>query len=458
MTLTHIKHSTVLGLFVSCLVALCHAQAPEFTSFASAQPVLTAMRDALPADLKASGPTAATWDKWVRARDQEVRNRLEQGEENTLTNLLRLGVTYTKEPRISYEYLEQYGQSNFVNSLADKRANDLIRALAAPHPSPGMLEMRTLLEKKGFSLETAEGQKKIKAYMLANLARLRDDVARAKKEAKTNRFEAFKDRGLSTDSDLYPDYTIDLHLRRMMEKGLLKPGTVRRVAIVGPGLDFVNKKFGSDFYPPQTTQPFAVIDSLARLGLADPASVEVFTFDISPRVNIHLDRARKNAASGKPYTVQLLCSPSDQWNEDYLSGFVEYWQKLGSKIGKPVTPIPVPEAVTDIKNRAVSIRPDVVMKIHPVDMNVVFQTVPLPPDRQFDLIIGTNIFLYYDDLEQSLARTNLATMLKPGGFLLSNGALSGKAPSKLENSLETLVPITTVPLVTDYMFSYVRKK
>ena len=98
-----------------------------------------------------------------------------------------------------------------------------------------------------------------------------------------------------------------------MEKGLLQPGSVRRVAIVGPGPDFVNKNFGSDFYPPQTTQPFALIDSLARLGLSDPASVEVYTFDISPRVNRHIERARKTAAAGKPYTIQLVCSPMEEW-------------------------------------------------------------------------------------------------------------------------------------------------
>ena len=96
-----------------------------------------------------------------------------------------------------------------------------------------------------------------------------------------------------------------------MDQGLLKPGSVHRIAIVGPGLDFVNKKSGSDFYPPQTTQPFAVIDSLARLGLADPATIDVYTFDISPRVNRHLERARKDATAGKGYTIQLLSSPSD---------------------------------------------------------------------------------------------------------------------------------------------------
>jgi hypothetical protein len=455
----HRKSRKAPGLFLSILLTVycALAQTPEFVSFTSAQPVLAAMRNALPAELKTSGPVSAgVWDNWVQDRDRKIRVRVEQGEEITLTNLLRLGVTFTKEPRIEYTDLDRYGKSKPVSASAERRADDLVRALAAPRAPAGMVEMRAFLEKKGFSVKNPAEQQKIKAYLLANLARMRDDVIRERSEAKANRFQAFKNRGLSTDSDLYPDFTIEMHLRHMMANGLLKAGSVHRVGIVGPGLDFVNKKFGADFYPPQITQPFAVIDSLGRLGLADPATIELYTFDISPRVNLHLERARKRAASGEPYTVQLLWSPVPQWSPAYLSGFEAFWQKLGDQIGKPATPIPVPEGAMNIRNRAVSIRAGVVMRIVPVDMNVVFQTLPLPPDRRFDLIIGTNIFLYYDALEQSLARVNLAAMIKPDGFLFSNDALPATAPSKLDDLLQTEVPIR--PGVSDYMYSYVRKK
>jgi hypothetical protein len=64
--------------------------------------------------------------------------------------------------------------------------------------------------------------------------------------------------------------------------------------------------------------------------------------------------------------------------------------------------------------------------------------------------------VYYVSLEQALARANIATMIKPGGFLLTNEALPGTAPSKLADSLKTSVPITTE--ATDYMFGYVRQK
>ncbi|HSY13109.1 MAG TPA: hypothetical protein VK976_13045 [Verrucomicrobiae bacterium] len=457
------KLAKVAALSFVCIlfIASAVAQSPQFLSFSEAQPILNTYLNTLPAELKPSGqPTAAAWDKWVRTQDKDIRSRLERGQEDTLTNLLRLGVTFTKEERISYTQLERYGKDKYVDSLASKRADDLIRALNSPHANEGMTEMRSFLEKQNFNLKTPDGQKRVKAYMLANLGRMRDEVIKAEAELYKNKnanlSQQFKDRGISTDSNLYPDYMIQVHLKHMMDQGLLKPGSIRRVAIVGPGLDFVNKNSGSDFYPPQTTQPFAVIDTLARLKLADPAAVELYTFDISSRVNRHVAKARSEAAAGKWYTIQLLSNPSDQWNKDYAAGFLDYWQKLGNEIGKPASKIPVPEAASDIWNRAISVRPAVVERVTPEDMNVVFQTLTLPADKQFDLVIGTNIFVYYASLEQSLARANIGSMVRPGGFLISNELLPSKAPSKLTDSLQTKVDVSTGD--TEYMYTYARQK
>jgi SAM-dependent methyltransferase len=46
------------------------------------------------------------------------------------------------------------------------------------------------------------------------------------------------------------------------------------------------------------------------------------------------------------------------------------------------------------------------------------------PDEKFDLILATNILIYYDLFEQSLAVANIAKMLRPGGFFLSNDPIS----------------------------------
>lgn len=450
--------AVILGF---CLRLSGQSAAPkEFISFQAAQPTLQAMSDALPPDLKAAGQLdAIRWSKWVQAQDVAIRQRLDCGTEDTLTNLLRFGVTFTKEYRIDDEYLVRYGQSSLVDGFAENRARDLIKALAGPHPSERMTEMRAFLEKRRFSLKTPRQRAAVKRYLLDNLARMRDDFLKYRAQTKDeHRFQLFQDRGISLDTNLWPDYQLDVHFHSMLEKGLLTPGSVRRVAIVGPGLDFANKEAGSDFYPPQTTQPFAVLDSLVRLGVADPAKIEIYTLDISQDVNLHIEHARKNAELGRPYVVQLAWNTARPMSEEYRKRFIDYWQQLGNKIGSAVEPIPVPSSVDDLRTRAVKIPAKIVRQITPLDMNIVYQRLALPSEQAFDLVIGTNIFIYYGAFEQSLARANVATMLKPGGYLISNDKLPDNVPSGLDDVLDTPVVSSVEPLVKDVVFCYRRGK
>ena len=459
-------HRLLAGAILSLCLSLCsaHAQSPpkaQFISLEEARPVLSAMSASLPAELKSPAPPdPAQWSAWVLKQDRQIRARLDRGEEDTLTNLLRFGVTFTKEYRIDDEYLPKYGSSSLVNAFADNRANDLIRAMASPNASEGIANMRAFLEKKGYSFKTPEERKRIKKYLLANLARLRDEYLHYLAQPKDDsRFQLFQERGISLDTNLWPDFLIDEHLRHLAEKGLLKPGSVHRVAVVGPGLDFANKEKGNDFYPPQTIQPFAVLDSLFRLGLADPANVELYTLDISSDVNFHISRARKNAVAGRSYTVQLPWDTAARHTPEYRKDFVNYWQKLGDHIGEPVAPIAVPPgAAAETQTRAIKIRPEIVRRVTPLDMNIVFQHLPPSPQQGFDLIIGTNIFVYFNSFEQSLARVNMSLMLNPGGFVLSNDKLPGSVPAGLSDSLLTTQVVARDPDMTEMMFSYEKKQ
>jgi len=64
---------------------------------------------------------------------------------------------------------------------------------------------------------------------------------------------------------------------------------------------------------------------------------------------MHIEAARKSAASGRPYTVQLPWYADGRWTDEFRSKFVEYWRGLGAKIGEPVSPIPVAEAGLALK-------------------------------------------------------------------------------------------------------------
>ena len=75
--------------------------------------------------------------------------------------------------------------------------------------------------------------------------------------------------------------------------------------------------------------------------------------------------------------------------------------------------------------------PEFAAKLEATDVNIVLQRLELADGEKFDLVIGTNIFVYYDGFQKSLALTNIARMLRVGGFLLSNQALLEIPSAKL---------------------------
>jgi SAM-dependent methyltransferase len=161
----------------------------------------------------------------------------------------------------------------------------------------------------------------------------------------------------------------------------------------------------------------------------------VTTFDLSPRVNQHVDAARRRAQGGQPYVLQLpldMKDPAHDWSTDLVS----YWRQLGDRIGVSVPVLAPPRGSEGVQVRAVSVRPAIVNSIQPRDVNIVLERTD---DEPFDLIIATNILVYYDAFEQALALTNVARMLRPGGFFLTNYAVSPLAPMEPEASLMTPV-------------------
>ena len=143
---------------------------------------------------------------------------------------------------------------------------------------------------------------------------------------------------------------------------------------------------------------------------------------------------------------------------EYRQSFIAYWQKLGASIGSPVPAIPVPEAASeDTQTRAVKIRPEIVLRITPQDGDIIFQHLAMTPQTGFDLIVGTNVFVYFSEFEQSLARLNLTLMLNRGGYVLSNDKLPGAATDGLADSMQTVQIIARNPDRTDYMYTYERR-
>ena len=94
----------------------------------------------------------------------------------------------------------------------------------------------------------------------------------------------------------------------------------------------------------------------------------------------------------------------------------DYWRRFGDRIGEAVKGVQPPADAGPVQTRAVRVRPGVVLSIVPQDLNIVLQRIQPALERQpFDLIVATNIFVYYDAFEH--ARPERRRMLRPGGCL-----------------------------------------
>ena len=80
--------------------------------------------------------------------------------------------------------------------------------------------------------------------------------------------------------------------------------------------------------------------------------------------------------------------------------------------------------------RAVRVGADVTLAIRPAELDIVVDRLALRDEERFDLVVATNVFVYYAPFEQALAAANIAAMLKAGGLLLSNTDVPVVAPMR----------------------------
>ena len=379
------------------------------------------------------------WLAWARRHDKSIRDRLRQGDLDSMVNLLLFGTSFTSQPRIHIETLTEASKSGVLRA----RVDDLVAGLRNPGSNERLLVLQHLVPDA-----PTDAGKFIYSQLLRVLHERQTLATRAAQAdpathpdgpaSLLDRASFFRDRGVSLDTGIIPDFSIEQALRDLKQRGLLREGQVARFAVIGPGLDFIDKNEESayDYYPPQTVQPFAVYDSLRRLKLTGGPAFSVSILDISPRVLEHVQRARARAAKNSGYVIQLPRDVARPWP----SGLIGYWNSLGDQVAAEVPPLRPPEIFPGLETRAVQIRPDVVLACEPVDLDIIVQRLNLAPAARFDLIVATNIFVYYDAFEQSLAAENVASMLKPGGILLSNDRLPELARASLRLAGVTIVP------------------
>jgi hypothetical protein len=423
------------------------------TTWAEARPIVERLEGGLPRSL-AEIPFAqrpARWPAWLAGQRQALTARIAQGDVDSVVNLMLFGTSFTKQPRITAKLLRELdqrwkaGDQSVQKTLAlqyQQRATDLVAAAANPQAGERMRDVRRVLAMHGHDVTTSNGRSTAVDYLFTSVARVREEAAKlaadleaARKTADSTtafaeRSRIFRNRGLAGDSSVLTQFAVDRALCGLREHGLLSDRPVGRVAIVGPGLDFADKQEGFDFYPPQSLQPFTTVDSLLRCDLASPSSLHpstvlgtalssveglrVTTLEVSPRVNAHL----RAAVSRATYRLVFPWDTEAGWTEEAAG----YWKRAGDRIGMASTVDSTP-LLPGVRARAVTVAPEIVRTIRPLEASIVSDRLDLADHERFDLVVATNVLLYYDTFEQTLALDAIAALLRPGGVLLTNDAV-----------------------------------
>jgi SAM-dependent methyltransferase len=375
---------------------------------------------------------SAGWDTWIREQDRQVRERIDRGVEDSISNFIAYGTSYTNLPRLQ-AVETSITDSGELSPEASARLRALVTGLESHSRVERVQLVRQFLAQKGIA------QKQFKTFFTQNLKRFateqrgyQEKLEEAGKAGDSmqvllTRGTLYASRGLSVDTSLLPNYALEDTLRVMAGKGALGPGKIKRIAVIGPGLDFADKRDGYDFYPLQTIQPFAVIEAVLRLQLGNREDLHVITFDLNPMVNAHIAMLAKGAHARRAYVVQLPRDTGANWSPPAIA----YWEHFGEILGTRAKPLPVPPALGGVALRAVSIAPKYATDITPLDLDIVAQTADFPGGQTFDLVVATNVLVYYDRFQQGLAMANIARLMNPGAIFLCNSVLPAQHEDQL---------------------------
>ncbi len=261
----------------------------------------------------------------------------------------------------------------------------------------------------------------------AALARLAHEYARAmkflyRKEFLTRSFgnpaevaayvaSLYQARGHSTDTQIEANYALSQALATI---NATAPTTrLNRILIVGPGLDFAPRTDLMDAFGPQCYQPFAVADALLSLQLAQPSTLQIHCVDINDRVVSFL----RDFPSRRNRTLTIFSGLANDQNHQLTDEYQAYFRGFGTFIGNAAT-LPLPAILPNHLRRSVQIDSAIASRISADKLNIITQRYASTPD--YDLVIVTNVFPYFNEMELALALSNIAAMMKPGAYLLHN--------------------------------------
>lgn len=379
--------------------------------------------------LEQSGVTASSFDARLDAIVREGRLRVREGDFDHLVFYVLQSTHFTRLPPIepALSAREFVGGSSGAGGAKEPpavqaRMTAFLAAVDSRDDDPRLAYFRALMADAGAAdrrdVLRAEYARAMKfLYQKEFVSRAPDAVARL-----------YQSRGLSTDTAVEAGYAVQAGLGVL--KGLDPSRRIRRVLIVGPGIDLAPRTGMLEVGPPESYQPWAVIDALVRLGLSALDDLEVVGADINPRVV-----ARLNVARQAPPLLRLVSGIAETDGVTFTPDYREYFAALGGAIG--TTRGGSVGAPPGHLSKVVTVSTAAAAPLRGASLNVVTERLAGAP---FDLVVATNILPYFDPVELMLALSNIGSMVAPGGVFLHNdtrpevqedAAAAGLAPEQL---------------------------
>jgi hypothetical protein len=332
---------------------------------AGAQPRTVQYSDLTPAVQRLLQIDAGNFARYIAGIERRTAEREREGENDHLIFYILQSREFTKAARLEPALCaKQYVESGTISAAAQTRMRQFATAAV---DTERLTYFRSLLPREG------------------PVEYLRKEYARAMKSLYAKEFadksNYYQSRGHSTDTQVTANYALwtALSVLKASEPGL----KIARVLIVGPGMDIAPRTGLVDRYPPQSYQPYALAQILRDLNFSETPRIECV--DINDRVI----RFIRNFASRSELRLDFRVPPGDPEFESWGRG-------LASKLAS--VPRKVAEAVSAEK------------------LNIITQRL----GSKYDLVVATNVLLYFDDAELLLAIANIESMLNPGGYFIHN--------------------------------------
>jgi len=440
----------------------------------SPSPVRVAWRDVatVQGTLRTLGISEASFDAYVAGVAADNVRRVREGDLDHLVYYLLQSGRITRLPAIEpalsarrlVESLAPVRRSAFLRGdpaaspplprdVTD-RIEALMRAVAAPRGDARLRYFGSLLEAAFADPRTRAAGIGAEYLRVMRFVYQKEFVAQRAAAPAAAVAELYRTRGLSTDTAVEAGYVV--HLGLGVLKALEPTRRVRRVLIVGPGLDLAPRTALDDDAAPESYQPWAVMDAIVSLGLGTLGDLEIVAADINPRVVAHLKRAPEH-----PPLLRLATSLRESPTLTLSPEYVDYVERFGVAIAA-LPPGPARDLGNGERGKTVSVSSPAGRALRAAPLDVVTERLP---GERFDLVVATNILPYFDDPQLTLALANITSMLLPGGAFLHNeqrpmlGEITATLGVPLQQSRHAVIATVTgakAPLY-DSVFLHVRR-